>query len=107
MANLISAQDLAEGDLFELTGLENASEETKKLIITKMIENVQARLLLRIDDLLDNEGRDEIRQLMAEDNDENIAVFLERKNINLAELTLQEALLAKQEVIQLISKLKE
>jgi hypothetical protein len=103
----IQPQDLIEGDIFELLGLQNLSEEEKEDIMAKIIEGLQSRVVLRIDDLVGEEDRKKFYDLLDQSKDEEINSFLASKNINVPQITAEEALLQKNEIIQNVKAIKE
>lgn len=108
MASLVSPKDLVEGDIFELMGIEHISEEKKQIIMQGFIEAVQANVLVRVDDLLQTDhDHSELRRLLENGTDEETSQFLVQKNINIADLVLEESLLQKNKLIQMAQTVKE
>lgn len=104
---LISSKDLIEGDVFELMGLQNLSEEKKEELMAQMIDGLQARVLVRIDDLITDIDREEFHKLLDEESDEKINEYLRTKNIDVKKITAEEALLMKSQIIEKAKALKE
>lgn len=109
MANFVNIdpKTLAEGDIFELMGLQNLSEEKKAALMSQLAQGVQSRVLVRLDDLLKEEDRPAFKELVDKATDEEILRFLEERDINVGQLVVEESLLEKAKVIELAQKLKE
>lgn len=101
---LISPKDLIEGDIFEMLGLQDLPEDKKEETMAKLIEGVQNRVILRIDDLVGQEDQRQFHQLLDQGDDDKINKFLEEKNINVPQLVAQESLLMKSELVQIVNK---
>lgn len=104
---LISSKDLIEGDIFELMGLQNMAEDKKQELMAKFIEGVESRVALRIDDLLEGEDKEKFHQLLDQDDEGAINQFLKSKDINVPQLAAEEALFAKNEILQTAKAIKE
>lgn len=103
MAGLINPKDLVEGDIFALLGLQNLTEAQQEETMAKLIESVQNKVLIRIDDLVGEADLEAWHRVLDTGSDEEINQFLTSKNINVAQLVAEEALLIKSE---LVSKIK-
>lgn len=104
---LIQPKDLVEGDIFELLGLQNLPEDQKEELMTKIIEGVESRVALRIDDLLDDKEKENFHQLLNQDDDQAISEFLQSKDIKVAQLAAEEALFVKSEILETAKAIKE
>lgn len=91
--------DLIDKDIFELMGIKNAPEETKKEITDNMMATIQNRVMARILDKLDEEQVKEFEKLVDTGKEEEINKYLEEKGINVAQLSAEEALLYKTELL--------
>lgn len=105
--SLIQPKDLIEHDIFELLGLKNIPETQKEELMSQIIEGVESRVVLRIDDLLDEADRDKFGQILDQGDDQAITDFLQSKNINVGQLAAEEALLIKSEILQASQAIKE
>jgi len=104
---MIQPKDLIENDIFELLGLKDIPEEQKEELMTKIIEGVESRVVLRIDDLLEDADRDNFGKILDQGDDQAIADFLQTKNINVGQLAAEEALLMKNEILLTAQAIKE
>jgi hypothetical protein len=104
---LISSKDLIEGDIFELMGLNNIEESKKEALMEKMLEGLQNRVILRIDDAIPENEKEQFQQLLDNGDDDKIKEYLTNKNIDISKLTAEEALLMKNEIIQNAKTIKE
>ena len=95
----IDPQELVDKNIFELLGLKDASEDKKKEIMDNMMQTVQNRVLSRILDSLSDEDLKEFDKLTAENKTEEINKFLNAKGVNLAQISAEEALNYKTEII--------
>lgn len=110
MANLIDKQklnDILDKDIFELIGGENLSEEKKKELYLKIGETIENRVIARIDDRLNEQEREEWLKLIDEGDKAKMEEFLRSKNIDVAKMMVEEALIYKMEIVSLFEKSKE
>lgn len=106
MAN-VSVQDLVEGDIMDILGLDKLPEKEQEEVRTKMLETINNRVLLRIADLLDEAGMKQWETLLDEGDDEKIRAFLTEKKIDMLNLIAAEALVYKSEMADMMQKIKE
>lgn len=104
---IIKAKDLIEGDVFELLGLQNLPEKRKEELMAKIIEGVESRVVLRIDDIIADEEREKFHQLLDQGTDQEIDIFMKDRGINVAQLAAEEALFLKNDILQNTKALKE
>lgn len=104
--SFIDPKVLIEGDFFKEAGLENLPEEEKKKLMTKMIDGVKNRVLIRIDDMVAEADREKFHEILDKGDDKAISLFLKEKNINVPQLVVEESLLQKQQLLQSLGKLK-
>lgn len=104
---LVQSNDLIEGDIFELLGLQNMAEDKKQELMSKFIEGVESRVALRISDLLEDEDEEKFNQLLDKNDDQAINEFLKSKDINVPQLAAEEALFVKNEILQTAKAVKE
>jgi len=93
--------DLWDKDIFTLLGLENAPEDKKKEILDNMTKTINNRVMARVLDMLDDESLKTFDQLLGTNDDQQINDFLKSKEVDLMEVTAQEALLYKTEILNL------
>lgn len=93
--------DLWDKDIFVLLGLENAPEDKKKEIMLNMTKTINNRVMARILDSMDDEALKEFDKLLGTNDDKQINDFLTAKGINLMEVTAQEALMYKTEILNM------
>lgn len=98
---------LIEGNFFKEAGLDGLPQEEKEKIMTKLIESVRNRVLIRIDDLIKPEDREEFNKVLDSKKDEEISKFLEKRKINVAQLVVEESLLEKAEILNSLAQLKK
>jgi len=98
---------IIEEDFLKSAGLENLSDSEKESLIIKLIESVKNRVIIRIDDLITENDKSEFYELLDQGDNEKINHFLEQKNINVAQLVAEEALLQKIQLLDKLAQLKE
>jgi hypothetical protein len=97
----IDPGDIIEKDIFELMGLENSSEEDKKIVMADMMETIENRVTGRLFDALSEEDRVVFEGLVEAGDDEKIKQFLKEKDIDVVKITAEEALFYKTEILGL------
>jgi hypothetical protein len=106
-SSFIDPKDLIEGDFFELAGLQNLSEQQKEELMARIIDSIQNRVALRIDDLLEDKDREAFHEVLQKEDSEAINKFLAERNIDVAKLVVEESLLQKNELLQMINAVKQ
>lgn len=101
--NYQNPADLIDKDIFELLGLKNAPEEKKKEILENMMGTVQNRIMARILDSLNDDEIKEFEQLVSTKDETQIKDFLDKKGIDLTQISAEESLLYKTEIINQIA----
>lgn len=107
MSNLFTDQeikDILDKDLLELMGAKDMPEDKKAELYEKMAKTVQDRAVARIDDQLDEQGRAEFIKLIDEGDKVKVEEYLRSKNIDVAKLLIEEAIIYK---TQMMSMLKQ
>lgn len=111
MANKIDPviKDIIEKDIFEYLELASMPEERKAQMMENLLISLRSRIMLRIADII--EGKDKIefenfKRLLdnSDSTQEQIEAVLSKFNINLEQLTAEEAILLKAEVMGLKKK---
>lgn len=107
MSNIIDEQklnDILDKDIFELIGGKDLYEEKKKELYLKIGETIENRAIARIDDRLSEQEREEWLKIIDENNKAKMEEFLKSKNIDVAKLVVQEALIYKLEIAGLFEE---
>ena len=94
----IDVANYINSDIFSELNLENLSEEQKKDFIQKFIERVQKSVLIQIIDSLTDEDRPVFDQIIAQDSEEEIAKFIQSKNIDIEQLVSGASVKVKKEL---------
>lgn len=104
MPNDINYQEVIEKDIFDILGAKNMSDDQKQKIITKALETIQTRAMMRISDKLSEADVSEWKKIIDSKGNTEAAKFLESKGIDVAKILLEEALIYKTELAQLMKK---
>lgn len=110
MANLIDDQklnEIFEKDVLELIGGESLPQGKKQELYTKMAETIENRVIARIDDTLNDQEREEWGRIIDSADKVKMDEFLRSKNIDVAKMMVEEALIYKMEITGLYEKSKE
>lgn len=91
-------------DIFELLGLKDITEEEKQELSQIMEETVKNRTIARLVDSLNDEEMETWDTL--ETDDEKME-FLSKRDISLAQIILEEAMLYKAEILELLKIMRE
>lgn len=94
-------KEVFEKDILEVLGAKNMPETEKQKLYLKMTETVQDKALLRIDAQLDESAREEWIKISSEGDKNKMEEFLRSKNINVAQILVEEALVYKLELATL------
>jgi hypothetical protein len=103
--NLFTTDELKQifdQDLLDLMGASNMPPEQKADLYEKMANTIQDRVLLRIDDALDEEGRHQFAKIIDTGDHEKTNEFLISKGLNIPKLLIEEAVLYKLEMMSLL-----
>ena len=95
----IDAKTLIEGDLFELLGLNNLSDEQQEEVMRKLIEGLESRVMLRIADLIPETDQEAWEHVLASSDDQLIRNYLDDLGINVGQLVAEESLRMKHELL--------
>lgn len=99
-------QQILDNDLLELMGAQNMPQEKKQALYQKMAETVQDRVIARIDDQLSESEREEWLKVIDSDDQAKMAEFLKSKNIDVAKMIVEEAIIYKTEMMALFKQSK-
>ena len=103
----ISYQDILNKDVLELLGASELPTEQKAVMYQKMLGILQNRVIMRIDDLLDEADTEGWKQAVDTGNMQTMQEFLESKAIDFPQLLVEEAVLLKSELVDLASPLQK
>lgn len=91
-------------DIFELLDLKDISQEEKEELSQVMEETIKNRTIARLVDSLEDE---EMRIWDTLKSDDEKMDFLSKRNISLAQIILEEALMYKAEILELIKIMRD
>ena len=94
------AQAVINDDILSAMGLGNISETEKNEFYSMMVSTVQDRVLARILDELSQDEQHQLTQLLSHTGAAEAEAFIAEHIQNLDDLTMQEALLYKAEMIE-------
>jgi len=100
-------KNIIDGDLLDLLGAKNMSDDEKLALYEKMTQTLQDRVLLRVDDALNDEDQKIFSQLVTEGDQAKINEFLLSRNIEVPKLLVEEALIYKVEIMSLMKLSKQ
>lgn len=101
-----SFDDILNKDILELMGAQDLPDEKKQELYQKMLDTIQNRVIADIADQLKDEEMDAFKQIVDTGDRQKMSDFLKEKDIDLAKLMLQEALVYKTEMANLAQPLK-
>ncbi len=89
-------------DIFSELGMENASEKDKAAIIQSLQELLQERIMLRLDEILTEEQKASLSKYADDNSDNQLSVlkFIMDMIPNYEEISKDEALKIRQEIIE-------
>jgi len=90
-----TVQELVEGDIFEVLGMQELSDEDKKSLVTQMLETVQARVYTKIYQQLDEEEQQEINTI----GSDRILTYLMQKGFDVMTMVIEEGVRYRLELI--------
>lgn len=100
----LSTDDLIDKDIFELLGLKDADQKRKDKIIADMLETIENRVTERMLDALDMVGEAENFDKLVDADDQVAAdALLLKHGIDLSQISLEESMLYKAEIVNLIT----
>jgi hypothetical protein len=103
--DLFTAEELKQifdQDLLDLMGASNMPPEQKADLYEKISNTIQDRVLLRVDDALDEDGRKQFGQIIDTGDQAKTNEFLTSKGLNIPKLLIEEAVLYKLEMMSLL-----
>ena len=101
-ANIVDSRvkDIIEKDIFVLLKAENLPEEQKAALLAKMTDEVNLRILIKVDELLTEKAKDKLRKILDEGESEDLSAFFVENNIEIDRLFAEIALQLKAEVVE-------
>lgn len=97
--------DLLRKNIIIELGLQELPEERKLNLLSKMSELIQKRVLLRVIRSLSVVEKQEFDELLGKENDQEIYQFLIAKVPNIDEITDEEVIKFKEEIIEHVKSL--
>lgn len=94
--------DTFDLDIFTLLGIADASDEKKHELLEVVTESVNNRVFSRVLDLIEDDAATELEHLL--DTNGDIDTFLKARDIDVAVITAQEALIYKTELAALVAR---
>src|SRR5579871_3060777 len=104
---LPSLDELLEGDLFELLGIQEVDEQKKAALVKSMTETIEARAVNRITGLLSEAEAEQFGRLAEANESEKLVQFLVDHQIDLPQIVSEEATRLRVELIELTRLVQE
>lgn len=105
MSNL-GLEAILRKSIFEVSELENLSEEEKSEIFQKAYETVMNRVMLRVADQLDEAGLDKLKELIEAGDAPAVHSFFEDKGLDIDQIAATESLAYKVELASISETLR-
>lgn len=102
--NNLSYEDVLNKDILELMGASELPQEEKKRLYEKMLATIQNRVIARISDQLNDQGIEELKNILDSKDQNKFNDFFKSKKIDLPKLLLEEAMIYKTEIAQLANQ---
>ncbi len=99
--------ELLSKDILELMGAQDMPQEQKRNLYTKMMETIQNRVIDRISNGLTPADREQWKALAEGGDQAKMVHFFQTHNIDTNALLLQEAMLYKAELVELVKPLQQ
>ncbi len=100
-------EELINKDILELMGVTNLPEEKRRELYSKMLDTIQNRVIARVADKLSDQDLEEWKQVTESGDKAKMEEFLKSRNIDIAQLMFQEALLYKTEMAELTKPVRQ
>lgn len=107
MAIGLSVEEILEKDIFELLGIENASDEKKQALLQTMTTTVEARVVNRVAAMLDGNAAEKFQELAEAGDAQKLVDFLVDQKIDLPQIVSEEATRHRVEVVELLALAKQ
>ncbi|MFA6963596.1 MAG: hypothetical protein WC227_02680 [Patescibacteria group bacterium] len=102
MVNIAEDQqvkDIIEKDIFVLLKAENLSDEQKAILMAKLTDEANLRILIHVDEMLADSAKTEFKRIVSEGDSEMLSAFFVANNIDIAMIFADIALQLKAEVV--------
>lgn len=99
---LPSVEEILGGDIFEILGIAQADDSTKQQILATLNTTLDARIVARVSELMDEAQAQKFQQLAEADNHEALVNFLVELNIDLPVIVSEEATRIRVEMAELV-----
>lgn len=93
-------QAVLETDLFELLGLNTLPATQQDELYLMVMESIRDRVIIRIIDILGPKKEKEWFKLLDKNDDPAVVAFLEKHNVNVRQLTIEETVRYKLELAE-------
>lgn len=101
MDQKITPNDVLDKDILDLMGADNLPAEKKQQLYATMVDTINNRVIARVADQLPEPDLEQWQQLAETGDNAQMEQFLRDRNIDVAQLMLQEALIYKAEMVEL------
>jgi len=93
-----------EEDLFVVLGAQNSSEDEKAILLARMIEIVQTRVMEKIYNALTEQEREEFMRLLESTDSDDVNTYVSQRVPNFQNLYEEEGRILRQELIVKLAK---
>ena len=105
LLKLADYEKILDEDIFTLLGLKNLPAKKKQEIGDKIEDILVSKVLLRLSASLSNPEIAEVKRMLEENDQAGLQQFLLQKGIDLPRLFIEEAVLLKAHLVQLVKNL--
>ena len=100
-------KDVLDKDLLELLNAQCITEDKKADFYEKMTQTIQNRIIIRIDNRLNDSEREQWLELIDRNDHQMMETFLKSKKIDVAALIVEEAIIYKMQLMSLYKQAKK
>ncbi|HSX41843.1 MAG TPA: DUF5663 domain-containing protein [Candidatus Saccharimonadales bacterium] len=104
---LPSLEEILEKDIFELLGVEGASDDRKKALLDQMTQTVELRVVNRVATMLSENDAEKFQDIAETGDSQKLVDFLVDKEIDLPQIVSEEATKHRVEVVELVKLAEE
>lgn len=104
---LPSVKDLLEEDIFKLLGVEDASEDKKTKLLASMIKTVDARIINRVSDSMEEKEAKKFGEIAETGDSKKLVDFLVKQDIDLPKIISEEVIRYRVEIAGVMALTKE
>lgn len=97
-------KEILEKDVFELLNVQNIPEEKRLDILESLYRTVENRTLIRLDDEIPEEAKEEWKVVIDREDATATDAFLKKYNIDIDRMILEESALLKTELALLLQE---